>query len=192
MLALYFDYVVLPAAVAVLRVDALVTGTGARVHMRGVDVVPLQHAVATTPDQLDGLSSHADHAAAAGLHARRPSRRPPTFNAHLLGEEAERRGVGAPWRAAALRAYWERDADLNDSAVLTELAETVGIAPSVVSSLLADDRRRSALRARITADRRRGIGGVPVIELDGALVDADLDDDELAALLALTEPERTT
>jgi predicted DsbA family dithiol-disulfide isomerase len=174
-----------PAAVAVLRLQQL-ADEGVAVAFAGIDVLGLELTIPATLDQLEGVEAARTAAAGLGLDLRRPTRRPPTLPAHLVGEVAVEHGVGASWRATCLRAYWERGADLADEAVLHELARTAGAPADAVTAALADRDRRRQLRQRMLLARSRGVGDVPVLEVTGGtFVPADLPDKELRQLAAL-------
>jgi predicted DsbA family dithiol-disulfide isomerase len=183
-LVLHFDLTSPAAAVAVLRLQRL-ADEGLPIAFSGLDVLGTEVALPPTLDQLEELERDRARAGDLGLTMRRPSRRPPTLPAHLVGELAEATGRGAAWRSAALEAYWTHDADLADVTTLVELATAVGLDPAVVRGLLGERRRAIALRQRMLDTRRRGVGGVPVLEAGGTLVGTDLGDDELRALAAL-------
>jgi predicted DsbA family dithiol-disulfide isomerase len=171
--------------VAVLRYQRLVD-EGAVVEFAGIDVLGLELAIPVTLDQLEGIDGSRAAALELGLVLRRPSRRPPTLAAHLVGEVATDQGVGASWRERCLRAYWEEDADLGEDEVLRELAGDAGVRPDDVAEALADRARRTRLRQRMLVTRGRGVGGVPVLEVvGGTFVPADLPDDDLRRLAAL-------
>jgi hypothetical protein len=185
LLLLHFDYVSAPAAVAVLRLQRL-ADEGMPVAFSGLDVLGLDAAIPATLDQLEGVQRAAAAARSVGLELRRPSVRPPTLAAHLVGDLATLRGVGASWRERCLRAYWEEGGDLGDDRVLAELADGAGLDPSEVTGLLSDRGRRVQARQRMLASRSRGIGDVPVLEVPGGtFVPADLPDGDLRALAAL-------
>jgi predicted DsbA family dithiol-disulfide isomerase len=181
-LRLHFDYTV-PSAVVALWRCARLADEGAAVAFVGQDVLGLRIAVPVTLDQLDDLTRTTATARTLGLELRRPSRRPPTLSAHLLGELADQQGHGAHWRARCVTAYWQQDADLGDHEVLCGLAGEVGLDRATVEGTLADPAAAATLRRRMLRDRSRGIGGVPVLETaGGALVPADLSDEDLRAL----------
>jgi predicted DsbA family dithiol-disulfide isomerase len=180
-LTLHYDLTSPAAAVAVLRVQSAVD-RGGTARFAGLDVLGLEISVPPTVDQLDELERWRARAVDVGLPMRTPSRRPPTLRAHLLGELAEERGLGASWRTTCLHGYWGDDADLSDDLVLVELARAAGLDPGAVTDRLADRDATAALRGRMTTQRRRGIGGVPVLEVDGVLVGAEVSDAELAEL----------
>jgi 2-hydroxychromene-2-carboxylate isomerase len=183
-LVLHFDYVSAASAVAVLRLQRLVD-LGASVTFSGVDVLGVDIPLPTTLDQLAELERHTARAAALGLRLRRPSQRPPTLPAHLVGELAVARDLGAAWRTAVLEAYWTRDAAIGDDQVLVELAGAVGLDREAVAARLAEPSQRIALRRAMAGLRGRGLGGVPVLEVGGDFVPADLPDADLAELARL-------
>jgi predicted DsbA family dithiol-disulfide isomerase len=174
-----------PAAVAVLRLQRL-AAEGMAVAFAGIDVLGLELTIPATLDQLEGVEAARAAAEVLGLDLHRPTRRPPTLPAHLVGEVAAEHGVGASWRETCLRAYWERGADLADEAVLRELARTVGAPADAVDAALADRDRRRQLRQRMLVARSRGVGDVPVLEVaGGTFVPADLPEADLRQLAAL-------
>jgi 2-hydroxychromene-2-carboxylate isomerase len=183
-LVLYFDYASAASAVAVLRLQAL-ADQGAQVGFAGIDVLGLDVSLPVTLDQLAELERWAPRARSLGLELRRPRVRPATLGAHLVGTLAETHDLGAAWRLAALEAYWTRGVDLGDDDRLIELATTVGLPSEEVRDWLADHSRRAAMRRTMTADRGRGIGGVPVLEFQGTFVGADLGDEDLRRLAEL-------
>lgn len=180
-LILHHDITSPRAALAVLRVQRL-ADAGLPMAFRGLDALGVAVALPVTLDQLAELEQVSGRAAELGLEMRRPTLRPPTLDAHLVGEHAERAGLGAAWRLGCLRAYWTDGADVADHAVLHGVAAGVGLDPQAVGSVLADGRARNELRATMLARRAVGIGGVPVLEVDGTLLPADVDDATLEEL----------
>jgi 2-hydroxychromene-2-carboxylate isomerase len=183
-LVLHFDYVSAPSAVAVLRLQRL-ADRGGGVAFSGIDVLGVDASLPVTLDQLAELETWAPRAAALGLDLRRPTRRPPTLGAHLVGELATARGLGAAWRRTVMEAYWTDDAAIGETDVLVGLAAAVGLDPDVVRARLVDPKQRVDLRRVMTAQRGRGVGDVPVLEVDGTFLAADVDDADLEALAAL-------
>jgi 2-hydroxychromene-2-carboxylate isomerase len=183
-LTLHWDLTVPEAVLAVLRCQQ-VADAGRPVAFNGVDVLGVEVALPVTLDQLAGLAAVRDRVAVHGLVLREPRVRPPTLPAHLVGVLAEAAGLGAAWRLAVLRAYWTDGTDVADPAVLRRVAEGAGLDGEAVAAVLADRAAAADLRARMLALRRAGIGGVPVLEVDGTLVPADVDDATLAALTAI-------
>lgn len=184
MLILHHDHTSPASAVAVLRLQRL-ADEGLAVAFSGIDVLGVDAAIPVTLDVLAELESWREPAAALGLRLRRPSRRPPTARAHLVGLLAEEHGLGAAWRLVSYRAYWEDDSDLGDPAVLADLAAGVGLERGEVGDLLGDRVRLAQLRQRMQVRRSEGIGGVPVLEASGTYVPATLDDDDLRLLAGL-------
>jgi 2-hydroxychromene-2-carboxylate isomerase len=183
-LVLHFDFVSAASAVAVLRLQR-VADRGGAVAFSGLDVLGVDAALPVTLDQLAELELWAARAAELGLVLRRPVRRPPTLSAHLVGELAVSRGLGAAWRAAVLEAYWTRGEAIDQADVLVALGARVGLDPAEVRARVSDARQRVDLRRAMTAHRGRGVGDVPVLEMEGTFVPADLDDDDLEVLAGL-------
>ena len=181
MLILHHDVTVPRSAVAVLRLQRI-ADLGHPVAFRGLDVLGLAVSLPVTLDQLSELEQVVERAAALGLVMRRPSLRPPTLDAHLIGDHAERSGLGAAWRIACLTAYWTDGEDLSDHDVLRACAVGIGLDDGDVQRLLADKGARDELRAAMLARRALGIGGAPVLEVGGTLLSADVDDDTLIEL----------
>jgi 2-hydroxychromene-2-carboxylate isomerase len=180
-LTLHYDLTSPRAALAVLRLQRI-ADLGHPVAFRGIDVLGVAVALPVTLDQLAELEAVRADAAAHGLELRRPTLRPPTLDAHLVGAHAESVGLGTAWRTACLRAYWTHGRDLADHAVLVELAHAAGLERTAVTALLADGTARNELRVRMLQLRQLGIGGVPVLELDGTLCSAELDEATLIGL----------
>jgi 2-hydroxychromene-2-carboxylate isomerase len=180
-LTLHFDYTSPRAAVALLRLQRL-ADAGTDVRFVGLDVLGLEVAIPPTLDLLADLERWTEPARELGLSMRRPALQPPTFAAHLVGELADDAGLGASWRDACLTGYWEQGTDLSSEGALVELAAPAGLDPAAIVDRLADRRARTTLRNRMATARRSGVGGVPVLEVDGALVPAELSDADLRQL----------
>jgi 2-hydroxychromene-2-carboxylate isomerase len=183
-LVLHFDYPSPTSAVALVRLQRI-ADEGGSVAFSGFDALGLDVSVPLTLDQLAELERTQAAAREFGLTLRRPTRRPPTVLAHVVSDLADTRGLGAAWRESCLAAYWRDDADLGDPEVLADLARGVGLDDAEVATWLADPRPRRAVRQRMVDARRAGVGAVPVLEADGALVPADLSETDLRALAAL-------
>lgn len=185
MLTLHYDLTSPASAVALLRVQRLLDA-GARIGLRPFDALGLEISVPPTRSLLEELETHRDRAADLGLAMHRPSRQPPTLRAHLVGTEvAEPSGLGASWRWRCLCAFWSEDRDLGDPVTLTDLADDAGLDAGAVEQVLADRLALQGLRDHMLTQRRRGIGGVPVLELDGAFVPAELSEADLRHLAGL-------
>jgi predicted DsbA family dithiol-disulfide isomerase len=183
-LTLHYDFTSPASVVAVLRLQRL-ADRGAAVEFVGLDALGLEVALPVTLDQLDELERVAPRADELGLTMRRPPTRPPTLPAHLVAGLARQADLGAAWRVAVLRAYWEQGRDISDHAVLVDLAAGVGLDAEETRRWLDDGARRAALHRTMAAERGRGVGGVPVLEFEGTFVSADLADEDLARLAAL-------
>jgi predicted DsbA family dithiol-disulfide isomerase len=183
-LVLHYDFPSPAAAAATLRLQTIADAGGA-VAFSGLDVLGLAVTIPPTLDQLAEYERARAQAAAHGVELARPTGWPPTFDAHLVGDRAEAAGLGAAWRLACLRAFWVRGADLSSHDALRTLASDVGLDAATVDEVLGDVRARARRRQQDAASRRRGVGGVPVLELDGTLLGADLPDAELRALANL-------
>lgn len=184
MLTLHHDIPSPASAVAVLRLQRL-ADEGLPVAFSGIDVLGIDAAIPVTLDTLAELEAWRGPAAELGLQLRRPSRRPPTARAHLVATLAEPQGLGAAWRLAVYRAYWEDDANVGAPPVLIDLAAAVGLERGAVEELLSDHGRMARLRQRMQVRRSEGIGGVPVLEFDGTFVPATMGDDDLRRLAQL-------
>ena len=185
MLTLYFDYPSAASVVAVLRLQRL-ADDGLPVVFEGFDPFGLESPLPVTLDQYEELERHGPRAAELGLPLRRPSTRPPTLRAHLVGRLATEQGLGAAWRSRCLAAYWRDGVDLGAPAVLQQLAAETGLDVAVVAATLDDHAARVRLRQRMVMLRSRGIGGVPVLEVaGGTMVSPELADTDLRALAGL-------
>jgi predicted DsbA family dithiol-disulfide isomerase len=184
-LTLYHDLTSPASAVSILRLQAL-ADRGAKVAFIGVDMLGLAIGIPATLDQLEEFERVKERALPLGLAMRRPTRRPPTLDAHLVAQLAEQVELGASWRSTCLQAYFADGVDLADRLVLLDLARTAGLDAGAAAAVLDDDVERRALRARMTTMRRRGVGGVPLLEAGpGAFVSAEIGDDDLERLAFL-------
>lgn len=184
MLRLFHDFTSPASALAVLRVHDLLDGTGA-VEFTGLDILGLARPVPPTIGLREELEQHREALRAAGLEARRPHLQPPTLHAHVVGVLAEEEGRGRAWRELCYRLYWERGVDLSDHGVLVAIAERVGLTREAAVGVLTDEDVLQGLRRRTTGHRRRGVGGVPVLESAGTFVPALLEEEDLRRLASL-------
>jgi predicted DsbA family dithiol-disulfide isomerase len=187
-IVLYFDYASPAAVLALVRLEAAAERRAVALDMVGLDPLGLDVVVPATLDQLAELERVRPHADRIGLRLTRPAERPPTARAHLVGVLADAEGRGGAWRHACIEAYWTDGRSLGDPAVLRDLADRVGLDATRVGTVLDDPMALLEARRRAAALHRRGIGGVPVLEVDGTFLPADLDDDALAAVLAVGRP----
>ncbi len=181
MLVLHHDVTSAASAVAVLRTQPL-ADAGAHIAFSGIDTLGLAISIPPSRELLAERERYADRAAALGLELRAPSRQPPTLACHLVGDLAQEQGLGAAWRLACLRAFWTEDRDVGDHGELVALGRDIGLDAAEVTARLDDRAAMQGLRSRMVAQRNRGIGGVPVLEVDGAFVPADLADADLEQL----------
>ena len=184
MLTLHFDYTSPSSAVAVLRLQSL-TQAGGAVEFRGIDALGLSMPIPPTLDLLAGLETNRVRARQLGLEMHRPSLQPPTIAAHLIGTLADAHQRGDAWRSACLKGYFTDDVDLSDEGWLLRAAVEVGLDSAEVAARLSDRKLRVTTHGRMTTQRRRGIGGVPILEANGMMVSADLADADLKQLAAL-------
>jgi len=183
-LTLFHDYTSPASAVAVARLQRL-ADDGLPVEFEGFEAFGVDVTLPVTLDVVAAVDALAETARTEGLALRRPTGLPPTGLAHLVGALAEDRGLGASWRQACYRAYWQEDADISDSAVLRALAVGAGLGPDTVRPLLEDRGKLAALRRRMTGHRREGVGGVPTILAQRTLVPGLLPEADLRALAEL-------
>lgn len=183
-LTLFHDYTDPASAVAVLRLQRL-ADEGLAVVFEGFEAVGVDASLPPTLDILAGVADLAQAAAELGLVLRRPRVLPPTGRAHVVGQLAERRGLGASWRQACYRAVWERGADIGDRQVLWNLAGRAGLEAAGVGAALDDRALLASVRRRMGSRRRLGVGGVPVILAGGTLVPGLLGEEDLRTLAGL-------
>ncbi|HWB72435.1 MAG TPA: DsbA family protein [Egibacteraceae bacterium] len=184
MLTLFHDYTSPASAVAAFRVQRL-ADEGLAVRFEGFEAVGVDATLTVTAGVLAAVDELAAAARAEKLSLLPPAALPPTALAHLLGELAAQRGLGASWRQTCYRAYWERGLDIGNRHVLVGLAGLAGMDEGETRALLADAGRLSALRRRMAGFRRDGVGGVPMILAQGTLVPGLLPEDDLRLLAEL-------
>jgi 2-hydroxychromene-2-carboxylate isomerase len=182
-LTLFHDFTDPASAVAVLRLQRL-ADEGLAVIFEGFEA-GVDAPLPPTLDVLAGVADLAPAAAELGLVLRRPRVLPPTGGAHVVGQLAERRGLGASWRQVCYRAVWERGADVGDRQVLWNLAGRAGLNAAEVATALDDRALLASVRRRMASRRRLGVGGVPVILAGGTLVPGLLGEVDLRTLAGL-------
>jgi predicted DsbA family dithiol-disulfide isomerase len=184
MLTLFHDYTDPASAVAAFRLQRL-ADEGLEVQLIGFEAIGVDVALPVTLDVIAAVEELTVPAAAEGLRLRRPRQLPPTGLAHVLEHLAQGRGLGASWRQACYRAYWEEGQDIADAAVLTAIAADAGLDTETAATALADRSALVAARRRTAARRAEGVGGVPTILAHRTLVPGLLGEDDLRALAAL-------
>ncbi len=184
MLVCYHDYTSPASAVAVHRLQRL-ADQGLPVSFTGVEILGLSVAIPPSLPLLEELDRYAEEARDEGIVLRRPTRQPPTAPAHLAGELADDAALGADFREACYRAYWQDQRDIGATAVLCDIAADVGLDPEAVRAALDDPLRLPSLRQRMAALRGQGVGGVPVLEAGGTFVSPFLPEPDLRELADL-------
>ncbi len=188
MLHLVFDYTSLACAVSALRLHTRMRATPDAVtavrfsgiaQMDGTDELPV------TIQLLDEWQRWQQPARELGLVAHRPLRAYSTFSAHVLGDIAEKAGFGMAWREAVFTAYFTHRVNVGDRGVLTELASSIGLEPTAVAAAFDDTMMRGQVRQRMARVRQLGIRGVPILDIDGTMVPATIDDEALDALFTM-------
>lgn len=116
-----------------------------------------------------GRGRFAALAAEVGLPYERP---PLAVNSHAaleISRLATAEGVFDEWNRRAFEAFFYRELDISDEAVLRAVGEESGIDPDDVSDALASGRYASAVDASKEAALEHGIGGTPGFLFDGRL-----------------------
>ncbi len=184
MLVLVHDFTSLGSAVAMLRLQTL-ADEGFDIGFEGFDRYGLGLAIPAPLDLLEDWQLNREAALSIGLDASsRPRVAPPTIRAHLLAELATTLGRGAAARRLLVDRYWADGRDLDDDVVLDGVAEDVGIT-EVWNPIGSDREAVRARRGHMLLRRSAGVGGVPVLDVDGTLTSADVGMDDLRALAAL-------
>lgn len=184
MLILHHDYPSAASLRAVLMLHDLVD-RGARVTFHGLDVLGVASSLPATLDDLQDWSQHREALAGMGWDLPRPRRHPPTLGAHVVERACPDPHTARNWRTACYRAHWLHGDDLGDWDVLGRLAADVGLDAEVVGALVADRVRAAQVRREMIAVRGDGVGGVPVLDVDGTKVSPFMPADDLATLVAL-------
>jgi 2-hydroxychromene-2-carboxylate isomerase len=181
---LFHDFTSPASAIAVLRAQR-VADEGSAIDFTGFEAIGLDIAV---PVSLDVKAAVADLARAAeeqGLQLRAPPALPPTGRAHVLATFAEASDLGAAYREAVYRAFWEDGADLDDASALVAVAESAGLDPGAAAAVVADKAALFSFRRQTAAHRHRGVGGVPTVLAQRTLVPGLLPLEDLRRLAAL-------
>lgn len=184
MLELFHDLTSAASYVAVVRMQAL-ADESVPVAFHGVDIRGLDGRLPVSLDTLAELEHVRREADELGLVLARPRVSPSTAAAHVVGALAAQRDLGAAWRLACYRGYWERGLDLGEVDVLAALASSCGLDPDEVSRAAADRTAIASHRRQVASLRGDGIGGVPVVRASGTLVPATLPDEDLRHLATL-------
>ena len=89
-----------------------------------------------------------------------------TFRAHQLLHWAEGQGVQTPLKLALFEAYFSRGEDVNDPAVLCDVAASVGLPEDEAADVLADGRYADAVREEERLWMDRDVYAVPSFFFD--------------------------
>ncbi len=184
MLELFHDITSPASYVSVVRMQRL-ADDGVAVRFHGVDLIGLDATLPVSLDVLAELEHVRSEAMELGLMLVRPRVSPPTTAAHVVADHAEDRDMGAAWRIATYRGYWEQGLDLGQPTVLAGLAEGAGLDPIDVERIACDRVAIAAKRRAYATLRGDGIGGVPIVRASGTLVPATLPDEDLRHLATL-------
>lgn len=113
----------------------------------------------------------ADWARRAGLEIRFP---PTVFPVNSVKAMRgcvwlEPRGLLVPFADAVFEAYWSRDEDISQDAVLRPIVERLGVAPDAFAAGIASAEVKEALRANTDELVARGGFGSPTFFVDGEM-----------------------
>lgn len=181
MMILHHDYPSAGSLRAVLTLGQL-AGEGYDVEFHGIDVMGLASSIPATLDDIRDWDLNRRALAEAGWNVARPRRHPPTLAAHMVEDAIEDAERASRWRMACYRAHWRDHRDIGEVEVLRELAGEADVDPERLATLLDDREEAAAARRRMLAARGDGVGGVPVLEVNGSKVSPFIDVDELKML----------
>jgi predicted DsbA family dithiol-disulfide isomerase len=86
----------------------------------------------------------------------------------LIGAKfAEAQGVGEAYHDGVFRAYWQAARDIGATAVLTEIAVSIGLDAAAFVAALADPRWLTAVTDDVDLAHRMGLNGVPAMLFAG-------------------------
>ncbi len=184
MLELFHDITSAASYVAVVRMQKL-ADEGIPVRFLGLDLRGLDVTLPVSLDTLAELEHARREATELGLLLVRPRVTPPTAAAHVVAAHAADADLGAAWRGACYRAFWEQGLDLGDVEVLASVGQSCGLDGDQVVGWASDRAALANHRRMVAAVRGDGVGGVPVVRASGTLVPASLPDDDLRHLATL-------
>ncbi len=82
----------------------------------------------------------------------------------LIGAKcAEAQGVGAAYHEAVFAAYWLHAQSIEETAVLADIAESVGLEREAFLAALVDEKWETAVAADIQQAMAYGLSGVPAL-----------------------------
>ncbi len=106
--------------------------------------------------------AEAAEAAGLALNFAKIDRTPNTINAHRLIHWAGLDGVQTAAVSRLFKAYFEEGADIGDTSVLIDIAESIGMDRGALDRLFASDADIEDIQARDAHARTRGVTGVPM------------------------------
>lgn len=71
------------------------------------------------------------------------------------------------WSRAVFEAYWGRDEDISQDAVLAQIAQRLGLDPQALAEAVADPAQKAALKANTDEAVARGAFGSPTVFVGG-------------------------
>lgn len=81
----------------------------------------------------------------------------------VVEKYAESQGKGAAFQKAVMQAYWQEARSIDDTNVLKEIAEQVGLPTENFSDVLADPAFDAQVSADVELAREYGLSGVPAL-----------------------------
>ncbi len=177
-LEFWFDFSSPFAYLASTRVEALAARAGAALEYRPFLLGAVFNAIGTPMVPLFEMPEPKRRHAGLDMHRwaarfdtpiRFPSRFPMNTVKPLRMVLALPSAQRAPLVNAIYRAYWAEDRDISDSAVLAEIASSVGLDGAALAARTSDDALKAALREATDEAVRRGIFGAPSFFAGGLL-----------------------
>jgi predicted DsbA family dithiol-disulfide isomerase len=89
------------------------------------------------------------------------SKSPNTLDSHRLIHWAQKEGKGDGIVRALFEAYFENGYDIGDHDVLTKIASSGGLNPTVIAKRLSTDEDKASVQNEIMQAQRMGVTGVP-------------------------------
>ena len=89
-----------------------------------------------------------------------------TLQSHRLIHFAQKHGLASQMEEALFKAYFTDNKNIGDSAVLSELATSIGLNKDEVKNYLASDEGNDAVKADILEAQKLRVGGVPFFFVD--------------------------
>ena len=169
-LEFWFDFSSPFAYLAAARVEALAARTNVALHYRPFLLGAAFNAIGTPNVPLFEMPESKRRHALADMHRwslrfgtelRFPSRFPMNTVKPLRMVLSLPNAQRAPLVNAIYRAFWAEDRDISDSAVLAEIATSVGADGPALTARTSDNDLKSALREATDEAVRRGVFGAP-------------------------------